>query len=90
MSFIFFYRNYHTLYKSFYASIFLLTFSGSSFRLILALCFEKCKGTSGLWAMTIRQGEVLIFTEECFRKKPLSSNLLTDTPSKHSHFILVN
>jgi len=29
--------------------------------------------------MTIRQEKVLIFTEECFRKKPLSSNLLTDT-----------
>ena len=40
--------------------------------------------------MTIRQDEVLIFTEECFWKKPLSSNLLTDPPSKHSHFILVN
>lgn len=40
--------------------------------------------------MTIRQEKVLIFTEDCFRKKPLSSNLLTDTPSKHSHFILVN
>jgi len=40
--------------------------------------------------MTIRQEEVLIFTEEYLQKKRLSSNLLTDTPSKHSHFILVN